>query len=170
VTRITVSVSAPSVLPLLARPRVLSNSQFVSRSIKQSLCLTAMITSRSHCDTRMRTQNMRQGVSSDTLRSLLRTELRIGPCSVARIAERLQMHRRTLSRQLETEGTDFRTITAQVRFEIACKLLANHRLELWQVSSTLGYSEPSAFTRAFRRWSGKTPGAWRLKQLRKSKR
>jgi AraC-like DNA-binding protein len=47
------------------------------------------------------------------------------------------------------------------RFEIACRLLANPRMTFRHIATTLGFSEGSAFTRAFRRWSGQTPTAWR---------
>nr|WP_245444691.1 AraC family transcriptional regulator [Microvirga sp. KLBC 81] len=71
------------------------------------------------------------------------------------------MHRRTLTRHLRTEGLAFRQVANEVRFEIACKLLQNTDMALSQVAVVLRYSEPSAFTRAFRRWSGQTPSAWR---------
>jgi AraC-like DNA-binding protein len=84
------------------------------------------------------------------------------------------MHRRTLNRHLRTEGLAFRQVANQVRFEIACELLANTDMALSQIAAVLRYSEPSAFTRAFRRWSGQTPSAWRAshphaRKLRPSK-
>jgi AraC-like DNA-binding protein len=48
-----------------------------------------------------------------------------------------------------------------VRYEIARQLLEGTRLPLAEIAATLGYSDPSAFTRAFRRWSGHAPAAWR---------
>jgi AraC-like DNA-binding protein len=67
------------------------------------------------------------------------------------------MHRRTLFRRLRGAGTGIRELTNEVRFEIARQLLRNTRISLVQVAADLGYSEASAFTRAFRRWSGQTP-------------
>ena len=98
---------------------------------------------------------------ADVLRRLLRTELLRGECSVADLAEQCMIHRRTLSRRLRAEGTAFRRLSDEVRFEIACRLLLNPRMTLAQIATTLGFSEASAFTRAFRRWSGQTPTAWR---------
>lgn len=104
------------------------------------------------------------------LRRLLRTELLRDTCSAATIARLFSMHRRTLSRHLRIEGLAFRQVANEVRFEIACDLLANTDMELSQIATVLRYSEPSAFTRAFRRWSGQTPSAWRACHLRVPKR
>ncbi|MGO4573316.1 helix-turn-helix transcriptional regulator [Microvirga sp. 2TAF3] len=83
------------------------------------------------------------------------------------------MHRRTLHRHLRIEGLAFRRVADEVRFEIACELLANTDMALSQIAAALKYSESSAFTRAFRRWSGRqTPSAWRAShpRVRKSRR
>jgi AraC-like DNA-binding protein len=110
------------------------------------------------------------GPLTEDLRRLLRTELLRETCSAARVARLFSMHRRTLTRHLRTEGLAFRQLTDEVRFEIACDLLANTDMALSQIAAVLKYSEPSAFTRAFRRWSGETPSAWRRShhRIRKS--
>jgi AraC-like DNA-binding protein len=95
------------------------------------------------------------------LRRVLRTELLRGTCSASNIARLFSMHRRTLYRHLRTEGLAYRRVANEIRFEIACELLENTDMALSQVAAALKYSELSAFTRAFRRWSGKTPSAWR---------
>ena len=79
------------------------------------------------------------------------------------------MHRRTLHRHLRTEGLAFRQMANEIRFEIACELLANTDMALGQIAAALKYSELSAFTRAFRRWSGQTPSAWRTSHPRVQK-
>jgi AraC-like DNA-binding protein len=98
---------------------------------------------------------------TEGVRRVLRTELLKDTCSVAAIACLFSMHRRTLHRHLQTEGVAFRQVANEIRFEIACDLLANTEMTLSQIAAALRYSEPSAFTRAFRRWSGQTPSAWR---------
>jgi len=50
---------------------------------------------------------------------------------------------------------------SEIRFEIARQLLGDTKVPLGQIAAALGYTEAGAFTRAFRRWSGQTPGAWR---------
>ena len=106
------------------------------------------------------------------LRRVLRTELLRETCSAAAIARLFSMHRRTLNRHLRTEGLAFRQVANEVRFEIACELLENTDMALGQIAAVLRYSELSAFTRAFRRWSGQTPSEWRTNhpQSRKSRR
>ena len=112
------------------------------------------------------------GPLTDDLRRVLRTEPLRNTCSAAGIARLFSMHRRTMNRHLHTEGLAFRQVANEVRFEIACELLANTDMALSQVAAALKYSEPSAFTRAFRRWSGQTPSAWRTSHpdVRKSRR
>lgn len=98
---------------------------------------------------------------SDEIRRLLRTRLTSNRCSAEGIAGLLAIHRRTLSRRLRGGGQGYRKITNEVRFEIARYLLEDTEVSLGQIAAALGYSEASAFTRAFRRWSGYAPSAWR---------
>jgi AraC-like DNA-binding protein len=98
---------------------------------------------------------------SDDIRRLLRTRLTSNRCSADDIADLLAMHRRTLSRHLKSSGMGYRAITNEIRFEIARQLLQDTQVPLAQIAAALGFSEASAFTRAFRRWSGQTPTAWR---------
>ncbi|MCG7394287.1 AraC family transcriptional regulator [Microvirga sp. ACRRW] len=98
---------------------------------------------------------------SDDIRRLLRTRLTHHRCTADDIAELLAMHRRTLSRRLKNGGMGYRALTNEIRFEIARQLLQDTEVPLAQIAAALGYSEASAFTRAFRRWSGQTPTNWR---------
>ena len=82
-------------------------------------------------------------------------------CSADDMADLVAMHRRTLSRHLKSGGSGYRTITNEIRFEIARQLLEETEVSLGEIAAALGYSEASAFTRAFRRWSGQAPTAWR---------
>jgi AraC-like DNA-binding protein len=105
------------------------------------------------------------GTLTADLRRLLRTELLRGTCSAATVARLFSVHRRTLSRHLRTEGLAFRQVANEIRFEIACELLQRTDMALGQIAAVLRYSELSAFTRAFRRWSGQSPSAWRAGHL-----
>jgi AraC-like DNA-binding protein len=98
---------------------------------------------------------------SDDIRRLLRTRIMDQRCSADDMAGLLTMHRRTLSRRLRYSGSGYRAIANEIRFEIARQLLEETDVALAQIADALGYSEASAFTRAFRRWSGQTPTAWR---------
>ena len=97
----------------------------------------------------------------DEVRRLLRTQITSKHYSADDIADVLAMHRRTLNRRLKGSGVGYRTMVNEVRFEIASQLLKDTEVPLAQIAAALGYSEASAFTRAFRRWSGQTPMAWR---------
>jgi AraC-like DNA-binding protein len=96
------------------------------------------------------------------LRRTLRTMLLRKGFSAARIASLYAMHRRTMSRQLQAEGLSFQQLVNEVRYDAARQMIGGARMPLAEVAAALGYSEPSALTRAFRRWSGQGPAAWRL--------
>ena len=101
------------------------------------------------------------------VRTLLRTTLVTGHASANQIAELLSMHRRTLNRHLNAQGISFRKLADEVSFEISRQLLEDSDMEIVQIASLLGYSNASAFTRAFRRWSSTTPAVWRIRSLNK---
>jgi AraC-like DNA-binding protein len=87
-------------------------------------------------------------------------------CSLDVIAARLALPNRTLNRHLQSAGVSFAQLRDEVRFAAACRLLANTAMSASEVALSLGYSDPSTFTRAFRRWSGTAPAHWRARKLR----
>jgi AraC-like DNA-binding protein len=91
----------------------------------------------------------------------IRIQLLAGHCSGDSVASGVAMHRRTLNRRLQEQGTTFQHCLDQVRFEVACQLLATSHVSLDDVAATLGYASVSPFMRTFRRWSGTTPAQWR---------
>jgi len=95
------------------------------------------------------------------LRRLLRVLLTTHRGSLEQVAQLFSMQGRTLNRRLKARGTTFQSLVDEVRYEIARQLLENTRMSICQIAATLDYSDASAFTRAFRRWSGTTPAAWR---------
>jgi len=101
------------------------------------------------------------------LRRLLRQCLISDQCLAPKIAERLGMHERTLNRRLEAEGTSFRHEFEQVRYTVARQLLSTSSASLVEIAVSLGYTDASAFIRAFKRWSGVTPARWRAESLKK---
>jgi AraC-like DNA-binding protein len=84
-----------------------------------------------------------------------------GPPSRAQIARRLGMSERTLQRRLAQGGLSFRAVAARARREVAESLLSHPDHTLAEVAFLTGFSEQSAFQRAFKRWSGQTPLAFR---------
>jgi AraC-like DNA-binding protein len=77
------------------------------------------------------------------------------------IAALFGIHSRTLHRRLKACGTSYQELRDAGTYELAQQLLENPALPLGDVAAALGYAETSAFTRAFRRWSGTSPTRWR---------
>jgi len=94
----------------------------------------------------------------------IRVGLVTGECSGDNVARSLAMHRRTLNRRLEAEGTTFQTLLDEVRHETARQMLSGSRLSLDDIAAALGYGGVTQFMRRFRQWTGITPGAWRRVQ------
>lgn len=91
----------------------------------------------------------------------LRTLLLHGKGSGDDVAQALAIHRRTLNRRLRAEGTTFRKVLDCVRFAVAKEMLEDSGVSIPEIAASLGYADYVSFTRAFRRWTGNTPGAWR---------
>jgi AraC-like DNA-binding protein len=98
---------------------------------------------------------------TDEVLPLLRTVLRGGLCKQDEVAALLGINRRTLGRQLRSAGTTFRGEVEAMRFSQARHLLADVTLNTKQVAFTLSYADVSAFSHAFKRWSGMSPVQWR---------
>jgi AraC-like DNA-binding protein len=97
----------------------------------------------------------------EQVRSVLRHALVAGDATADRIAAVFSMQRRTLHRRLNAFGTCFQTVADEVSFAIARQLLEGSGLDFGRIAAALDYANASAFTRAFRRWSGTTPAQWR---------
>ena len=94
---------------------------------------------------------------SDRVRSLL---IEQPSADAGVVAKRLHMSSRTLQRGLSEEGVSLRALQEETRSLRATELL-RAGMAIAEVSWLLGYSEPAAFHRAFRRWTGLTPEVWR---------
>jgi AraC-like DNA-binding protein len=94
------------------------------------------------------------------VRDLLSSSLAEAP-PFDEIARRLNIAPRTLHRRLREEGTSFRAIKAALRRDIALARLEKTRQSVAHIAAELGYSEPSAFFRAFHGWAGEGPTAHR---------
>lgn len=80
---------------------------------------------------------------------------------MADIARRLGLSARSFHRRLAEQGLSFQTLTEQTRREIATAMLQEERYALAEIAFLTGYSEQSAFNRAFKRWMGVTPATYR---------
>jgi AraC-like DNA-binding protein len=105
-------------------------------------------------------EQVRRSVLNE-LRRALRIEMIGGGAMNDRVSRMLDLHRRTLHRQLRQQDTSFRQVLDEVRYDTARHLLRLTDMPLLQVATSLGYGDVTSFTRAFRRWSGASPGRFR---------
>ena len=81
------------------------------------------------------------------------------------LAKQLNISEQTLRRKLSAEGISYQQIKDNLRLQQANKLLSNGAITIAQVSRLLSFSEPRAFTRAYRQWTGQTPKEYRIEKL-----
>jgi AraC-like DNA-binding protein len=97
----------------------------------------------------------------ERVEQVLVTNLRGGEPSLEGIARELGVSSRTLRRRLQEEGTQYRHLLDALRSSLARRYLAENRLSIADVSFLIGFSEPSAFHKAFKRWTGRSPAEFR---------
>jgi AraC-like DNA-binding protein len=107
------------------------------------------------CDVLMQRSEQRRGITA-VVRSKLFRESGEFPTLPA-VATELDVHPRTLRRQLAEEGTSFRALLNEARSALALELLRDVGLSVEQVSKRLGYTDVSTFSHAFKRWHGNPP-------------
>jgi len=105
---------------------------------------------------------------ANQVRGLLTEMLKAGDSRVEAISHRLGLSPRTLQRRLREEGTSHHDLLDGVRRDLSKRYLQEPELSICEVTYLLGFSEPSAFHRAFRRWTGVTPKAFRISHARGS--
>jgi AraC-like DNA-binding protein len=101
------------------------------------------------------------GSTTGRLRQVLWSSLSDGAPTLAGAAAAMAVSPRTLQRRLREEGTTFAEALSALRHELAVRLLEDRSLAMYEVGFLLGYSEPTAFHRAFRRWRGLSPKRFR---------
>jgi AraC-like DNA-binding protein len=94
---------------------------------------------------------------SPRVRKLLLEMLPSGNSDATRVAAKLGMSRRTLTRHLEREGVTYKELLEKARHQMALQYLEKSNLDPQQIAFVLGYSVTAAFSRAFARWEGKSP-------------
>lgn len=99
--------------------------------------------------------------SSRTVRgrveSLLMPVLHTGEASMDAVAARMGLSRQTLFRKLKAEGVTFETVLDELRHKLALHYLNGKKVSVNETAYLVGFSDPAAFSRAFKRWTGSSP-------------
>ncbi|WP_293684150.1 MULTISPECIES: AraC family transcriptional regulator [unclassified Spirosoma] len=82
--------------------------------------------------------------------------------TLATVADRLAMGIRTLQLRLKEAGTSYQQLLDETRKELAVRHLREPNLSTTDIAYLLGFAEPSVFFRSFKKWTGQTPGAFRM--------
>jgi len=112
------------------------------------------------CQKLLARRRARSGTSARVRDIILRSPAQAADMEV--VAAELCMTSRTLRRHLAGENTSFRTLRDEVLMTLAEELIGTAHMKLAEVAERLGYSDAAAFSHAFKRWKGVTPGAARL--------
>ncbi len=99
----------------------------------------------------------------ESVRRVIAETLRGGDPSIECVATCLGLSTRTLQRRLREAGTTHKQLLDQLRHVLALRYADTEGLSFGEVAFLLGFSEPSAFHRAFKRWTGVAPGEYRRK-------
>ncbi|MFT3858446.1 MAG: AraC family transcriptional regulator ligand-binding domain-containing protein [Aquabacterium sp.] len=97
----------------------------------------------------------------DRLHSLIHIRLDDGKLSLEDVASAMKLPARTLQRRLEESGLSFRQVVEDVRRTSAERYLSDTNMSLAEMAAALGFADHASFNRAFKRWTGSSPGAFR---------
>jgi AraC-like DNA-binding protein len=111
---------------------------------------------------KVRAETLRRGVESTNstrgrVEVLLTSGLRAGDVSIDAVAGSLGMGRHTLFRKLRAEGVTFKQVLKELRHKLATHYLSERKLAVNETSYLLGFSDSTAFSRAYKRWTGHSP-------------
>lgn len=113
-----------------------------------------------HLETLMR-KISRKDKLSDRVRALVSKRLARDSIDAEHIAKKLNMSRNTLYRKLSTEEVSFHELVEDVRKSKAIRYMESGKYSLSEITFLLGFSELSAFSRAFKRWTGSSPAKYK---------
>ncbi|WP_338845087.1 AraC family transcriptional regulator ligand-binding domain-containing protein [Massilia sp. W12] len=102
-----------------------------------------------------------QAGMAERVKSALLDMLPAGQGTMEQVAARLTISKRSLQRHLGTEGLCFQDVLNQTRHELARHYLQHSQISPGEISWLLGFQDGNSFIRAFKSWSGRTPGEWR---------
>jgi len=100
---------------------------------------------------------------ADSVRNEIAEKLRFHDANLQSVADALDLSVRTLQKQLNQSGTNFETLVADVREQVARRLLRETDMAITDIAYELGYADPSVFSRAARRWFNESPRDFRMR-------
>lgn len=106
-------------------------------------------------------ENRSRSSLDDAVRTATAACLKNGGPSLEKVAESVGAHARTLQRRLVRVDLTYQPLVDEVRFDPARSLLESPNTSLYEIASRLGYGDPAHFSRAFSRWTGMPPRAYR---------
>lgn len=101
------------------------------------------------------------------VRLIVRLKCSESAINLVNVAQMLNVHPKTLHRQLKKYGMTFKQLLNEERFKLAQYYLSKSTIQLMQLAEMLGYSDASALSRAFKNQSGLSPKDWKIKHLTK---
>jgi AraC-like DNA-binding protein len=119
-----------------------------------------------YCEDVLAHRKARSGTTQADVENVIASLLPHGQPRIEDVAQKLGVGARTLRRKLATEGVTFKRILEDLRFALAKHYLAEQDFSISRIAWLLGYTEVSAFSHAFRRWTGRTPRADRSRRRR----
>ncbi|MFD2230118.1 AraC family transcriptional regulator [Alkalimarinus sediminis] len=141
------------------RVRVLFPAEYLQLSLRQyDPAMLAMLDTYAE---RLLLELNSSGRLVDQVTASISTHLQSGEVSLGHIAATLGLSERQLQRKLKEEGLTYQGILDNTRKTLALKQIEDGMVDLYEITFLLGFSDQSAFQRAFKKWTGMTPGQYR---------
>jgi AraC-like DNA-binding protein len=119
-----------------------------------------------YCEDALAHRPHRRGSFQASVENAIAPVLPHGKAQAIEVARRLGLSQRSLARRLALEGLTFSEVLERLRSDLAARYLGDDGLSISQIAWLLGYQEVSAFTHAYKRWTGQTPRAARARRAR----
>jgi AraC-like DNA-binding protein len=114
-----------------------------------------------YCDQALAARSTKRGSFGSSVENVIALHLPHGKARIGEIARKLGVSQRTLARRLSSEGLTFAGVLQRLKSDLAKRHLADETLSISEIAWLVGYQDVSAFTHAFKRWTGRAPRAIR---------